>query len=415
MAKRGRQPKGGRVTPKGTRPLSPRGAARPVKSEGEPSLVDDVRAALASPHPLALLQLVSALLSLDDEQPPHPPRGSTDDRSPAREEMVSAFLEYDQPETSAVLAVIAGLSDDEVERRRIRRVLALRQHSLPPWIGGLDDAEPEGAVRIDHVLGDGSTIIIGLRLPGGHPLSAVVYLDHNLGTLVKDAFVVPDGPENLVAIMRARLADPDTTFTEVDLAQARTTVADAIALGSITVPPFETETWPGSKPLVLWALRHLPHGGTGQARLDWDDEARVGLRSRFMASPFAEGLDAGLLEQRVEPLIWFGCDYGIGDPLRLSPARIELLLVDWIPRKIVADVDLLSGIPDVLRAFIRFGHDELGIRSELTAETLVAVDEWEPTFQSAIRSPRLQGAEALFEAMNAYDPERWPDVRKDEP
>src|SRR4051794_15402925 len=82
-----------------------------------------------------------------------------------------------------------------------------------------------------------------------------------------------------------------------------------------------------------------------------------------------------------------------------------MLLVDWIPRKIVADVRHLAKAPDVLRALIRFSHAERGIRAELTDETLAAVDEWEPEYQETIRSPRLQGPEALLAAMGVLDPE----------
>jgi hypothetical protein len=32
---------------------------------------------------------------------------------------------------------------------------------------------------------------------------------------------------------------------------------------------------------------------------------------------------------------------------------VEILLADWIPRKIVADVAYLSNAPELLRAFIR--------------------------------------------------------------
>ena len=83
----------------------------------------------------------------------------------------------------------------------------------------------------------------------------------------------------------------------------------------------------------------------------------------------------------------------------------EILLVDWIPRKIVADVEHLTRAPDLLRAFIRFCHHERGIRPGLTEDTVAAVDEFEPEYQQLIRSDRLQGPEALLAAMGVYDPE----------
>ena len=35
-------------------------------------------------------------------------------------------------------------------------------------------------------------------------------------------------------------------------------------------------------------------------------------------------------------LLWFGSGYGPGDPLRWSPTAVEILMLDWIPRKILA-------------------------------------------------------------------------------
>jgi hypothetical protein len=67
----------------------------------------------------------------------------------------------------------------------------------------------------------------------------------------------------------------------------------------------------------------------------------------------------------------------------------------------------------VLRDLIRFGHGELGIPGELTEETLAAVDAWEPAYQAAIRSPRLQGADALLAAVGAVGHDEQQDELSD--
>ena len=69
---------------------------------------------------------------------------------------------------------------------------------MPDWLTGLDQARVEPDVWfLTHVLGDGDDYLIGVTLPSGHALSALVYVDHNLGTVVKDAFVVPEPLEDL--------------------------------------------------------------------------------------------------------------------------------------------------------------------------------------------------------------------------
>lgn len=67
---------------------------------------------------------------------------------------------------------------------------------------------------------------------------------------------------------------------------------------------------------------------------------------------------------------------------------MEILLADWIPRKIVALAAYLAKDPDLLRSFIRFSHHERDVRPALTDQTLAAVDEYEPDCQRVIRLPR---------------------------
>src|SRR4029079_328165 len=87
--------------------------------------------------------------------------------------------------------------------------------------------------------------------------------------------------------------------------------------------------------------------------------------------------------------------YDVCAALRWTPVNIELLLVDRVPRKVVEDAKVLSKLPHVLRAFVRYAYDVRGLRPALLDEALEAVDRWEPEYQRLIRTPRAQGAEAL--------------------
>ncbi|WP_216870381.1 DUF6398 domain-containing protein [Modestobacter excelsi] len=370
--------------------------------------MDDVAAALAADDPLPLLGVASSLLAAFDDRPAL--RRSSEPALPPLDEVVQSFFEVDLIETSALLAAIAGLAGDDVLRHRVRREIAARRHVLPRWLLGMDEAEPvDSVVEMRHVLGDGVNVVLGVRLPGGHELCVVVYIDHNLGTLVKDAFLVPFGPAELVDVMAASADDPDTALSDLDPADARARITEAMELSALTFPPIETDTWPACRPLVAWAVGLLPAGGTGYVRPVWTDDDKEALAGRFFASPFGAGLDDADRRSLLESLLWFGTDYGPGDPLRWSPVAVEILLADWIPRKIVADVPYLAQAPDLLRAFIRYSHAERGIRSELTDETLAAVDELEPEYQATIRTPRPQGPEALLAAIGALDPDGpWP-------
>jgi len=275
------------------------------------------------------------------------------------------------------------------------------------------------AVKMTEPLGDGDDVVLGIRLGSGHEFCLLTYIDHNMGTVVQDGFAGPGGVDDLVALLREKSTDPDIRFAELTLADARAKIDDAVATGVRTVPPFETETWPTCRPLVEWAARLMPVGGTGYQWRAWSDAERTNLAERFLASEFADGLDDVDSRSLLDDLIWFGADYGPGDPLRWSPVAVEIIMLDWIPRKLTADVEHLARAPQLLRAFIRFCHRDRDIRPGLTADTLAAVDGYEAEYQEIIRSPRLQGPAAILDAVGALSPESaqdmmtWPEEQYD--
>ena len=374
----------------------------------------DVGRCLRDDHPFSLLALASTLLAVFDPRD----RDPFDRRLGRRprvdgEEFVASLLDVRRRETSALLAAIAAMSPDEVLTARIRRELDRRDDHLPRWVMALAAAKAEAyrTVEMVHILGDGDNVMVALRLPSGHELSVVVYVDHNLGTLVKDAFVVPEPLDGLVEFMREKSGDdPDTAWDDIDPADARARITAAIELAAMTVPTFETDTWPACRPLVEWAARLLPEGGRGYTRPQWDGTDLDALTVRFLTSPFVTHDDEDHPDL-LELVLRFATDYGPGDPLRWSPVAVEILLADWFPRKVVADAGYLAKLPDLLRAFVRFCHAERGVRRALTEETLAAIDRFEPEYQHTIRSPRPQGPNALLAALGLVSHDAPPDYR----
>lgn len=441
MAKRGRHPRrGGRVTPKGTRP---QGSDRPrhlglvpppVEPEpdepGPAELMADVRAAMRSGEPLDLLSLVSTVMAVFDPRMADPFVREPQAERPSFENLVVSLLGVRRPETTALLALLAELLPPEgpawwaeggrpgrparhdvtptsvpglgpLDAAAIRRAVLDRGDRLPAWIAALGDAEVTQATEMVHVLGDGDNVIVGLRIPPRHELSVVVYIDHNLGRVVKDAFVVPEAPDRLRRDMRRIVDDPDTVWRDVPLAEARATIVDAVESGAMTWPPFETDTWPACRPLVEWAARLMPGGGTAAEPHQWTDDETARLADSFLASPEGARHRSRARRDMLDSLLWYGTGYGKCDPLRWSPVSVEIVLTDWVPRKVMAPVDELRLVPDVLRDLVRFGHHELGIRQELTDQTLESVDTFESAYLALIRSPRPQGVDAIIESVRA--------------
>ncbi len=343
---------------------------------------------LAEHHPLPLLHLVSGFIAVADRHPDHP-FGLPGDEGPGvtLSELVTTFLAVRLRESTALLTALAPLVADDLLGRRIRSELATRHHRLPAWLERLEPLTAERAVVVRDVFGDGDNIMIEARTGAGSELTVIAYVDHNLGTLVKDAFVLPAPLDlSLGKFREAQREYLDTFVEDLPLADARARVSQAIELGEHTFPPLDTETWPITQALIEWVLRQLPDGGAGFVRPDWPDEAREDLTARFLASSHGTGLDDQEDADVLGTLLSFACDYGPSDPLRWSPAAVEILLADWLPRKVVADRAWFRRVPEVLRRLIRFSHAERGLRAARTAETLGALDHVEPLLWTALES-----------------------------
>lgn len=365
-------------------------------------LIQELRKALRSDEPLDFLSVVSGMLEVTDPRRRNP--FATNEDQATREDLIESFLGTSYAETTAALVAIRVLIDDELASARITRELDTRRQPVPDWLRAMERAAVEPDVWfMTHVLGDGDDYLVGVTLPSGYSLSALVYVDHNMGTVVKDAFLVPRPLSELTDVMANTISDVDQTMSLVAPALARAVIHDAIEHGARVYPPLESDTWPMCRPIVEWMLRLLPKGGALPPRRDWSERERQELADAFFASPYAAGLGDTEHRDLLDSILWFGTDYGPGDPLRWSPVNVEILLSDWFPRKIVAEAAFLAQLPDLLRAFIRYSHHERGIRAELTAETLAAVDDWEPEYQRAIRSARLQGPAALVAGMPGHD------------
>ena len=357
-----------------------------------------LRRALRAEHPLDLLLAVSGLMTVADPRMRNP-LSQEEEPGVTLDILVDSFVEIDYAETTAALSVIRALTADDLLSARIVKALRGRSQPMPRWLDRLEALSVSRVVELTHIQGDGDDYFLESKLPTGEMLTAMVYVDHNMGGIVKDAFVIPDTYDAVQAVFQTRAADPDTTFSDVEPAETRAIITDAIDRAARTLPQPETDTWPICRPLIEWLVRDLPAGGSVPDLREWSEDELTALRDDFFASPYGKALDMPDERELMEVLTWFGSGYGPGDPLRWSPVNVEILLVDWIPRKIIAETTYLAKAPALLRCFIEYCHDRRGISRELTTETRAAVAQWEPEYQRLIRSNRPQGPEAILSAM----------------
>lgn len=378
VAKRHKR-RGGRTTPKGTRP---RGWSSEPKA---PQLVADVGEMLGEPSPFRLMEMASGLIEATTPRPLDDWPGAQVERSDGDSTFL-AFARSEWASLEALALAVAVMHPDVGLVERLRStVRPSTSSSGPPWLARMDAIEITGAWQQTDVLGDGENVLVSWRWPEAAAATALVYVDHNMGTVVKDAFLVPEDGEALLASIAALQPEHGSTVP-VDLAVARARVSEAIRAGERTLPPFETDSWPSCRPMLEWVVGHLPAGGVGFERPDWPEVDRQRLLDEFVASP--HGVIAGVAPKDVrdlaDPLVWFGCDYGPGDPLRWSPVSVEIVLANWYPRKVLGLTEAEVGqVPDVLAGFVRFAHARMSIPPELTDATITAIERWRREFSEA--------------------------------
>ena len=366
-------------------------------------LFASIKRAMEQSRPLPLLDMVSAITWLMTK--PANPFDHDARETPAMtyDELIGSFMEVKTVETSAILAVVAAISPNEILQARIRRELVSRRHPIPGWLRNLDISVTR-TMRLTEPFGDGEDILVGLRLGQRHEATILVFVEHNMGSIVKDAYF-SDQPMSIVE--SAILGTPEAgemTFEEIDFAEARAKIEDSIERGANTWPPYETDTWPACRPLLEWVLATMPTGGEGWNRPEWSDRDKKRLIDDFFDSSHGAELDDEDHRDLLDSFIWFGTDYGPGDPLRWSVIAVEILLLDWIPRKIVAPVDYLDNAPGLLRGFVSYAHERQGLGPKLTKDVLAGIDTFAPAYAKLIRAPRHQEALALLEKIGAVGP-----------
>ncbi|MDT5176008.1 MAG: hypothetical protein QOJ95_206 [Mycobacterium sp.] len=350
-----------------------------TEAREEAPLIDEVREALDGGQPLDLLGLVSMVIEATAPQAVLFQRPE-DEEALSLGDLVAAFIDVRLPETTALLAVLGELVvGDDVLRDRCRREVESRGDDLPAWLASLADTTVTRTVRMTHVLGDGDELLLGVRFANGQEITGAVFVDHLSMSEVKDAFFVPDAIDGVLAIATASNTDPDTTFVDLDVAEARYRLLTALEQPSVILTE-ESETWPSSRALVRWLARLLPEDGSyvdvPQGNAVRDSETVDSFFASVVGAPFDDVDHRALLDACIEE--------GTGDPLRWSAARLTLLLDGPFADDEIVPMETQLDAPELLRAYVPFAHARGGISEELTAEALAAIDEAADDYRAAV-------------------------------
>ncbi|BBY17080.1 hypothetical protein [Mycolicibacterium litorale] len=232
--------------------------AQPPDTAEEVSLIGEVGQALDGGHPLKILNLVSTLILGTTAQPLQP----SEEQPPTTGELVAALIDLQGAETTALLAVLGDmLIEDNGLRAQCRRAADERQDSLPDWLADLNRTTVHRAVRMTFGLGEGHELLVGARFTDGQEMTCVVYIDHSESPRVGDAFFVPDSIDAVLAVAQANNTDPDVSFAEVDVSNARAGLRQALDNPLSLLAVRDSDTWPACRALVQWLAQLMPAGG----------------------------------------------------------------------------------------------------------------------------------------------------------
>ena len=404
------------------------------------------RELLAVRSPLDAELMVSELLGTwwGQRTGPAGPRDAR--RRPADvEELVGEGLvayagEQGSPAALALLSGIACLGTPRQAVRAERAALALMERGVarPGWAEHVGAVEAAECYVNSDSFGDRDEVVCVFSYAGRDQHALVTVVDYNAGGLVRDGWVTSqvdklievcrqaaglDGDDDQAAVPRPGQA----SFTRIDAPQARRLLATALAVTESAADPPVSSSFPSYHAFIRARIRTLPPAPrrgaaapssaawvavTSPARRQiWRRDRRAMLAAQFLASDEAEDLsDREAASRCADRIVDYGCDRDFGRPLRVSPAKAETFLLDWLPRKIMLSAAEQDAMPHVLAAWVRWAGGRSGLDDAAISKTLDAVFDSMGTFSRVYRDPVSFGLEPGLVArlLPDYDLEALP-------
>jgi hypothetical protein len=301
--------------------------------------------------------------------------------------------------TAPALAALRALSAIGAPGTRVAADrLAAAGVREPAWADGLGRARPAAAILLEEpAFDDGVSVMVEFLEPGGESYTFGIYIDHNLGGLVKD--VVLAGPLGEVREDLERAPDRvGVVIRELDLGEARARIQAALDMLDQTFDPPVSEDVRSLRALLEARVRLLPGGfELPDAYVEMTFADREQLHGDFLASPEGRRWRG---DEDAEYVAWlaidFGADYNHGGPLRWSPVVIELFMADWLARKITGDLAFFERVPEVLAGWVRYAGRRREVPAQRLNEALAAIEENRDEMLDNVGDPDAWGPAKAF-------------------
>jgi len=328
----------------------------------------------------------------------------------------------------AALALLSGIACLGTPRQAIRAeqaalVLIDQGVARPAWSEHVGAVVAGDCYVNSDIFGDRDEAVCLFSYAGTDPHALVMVVDYNAGGILRDGWV-----SSKVATVLERCQGPADTpadhpvrgqFRPVTPAQARRLLEAALNATDGTADPPVSTSFPGYHAFIRARIRTLPPtepparptapaGGPASAlagheeasgwigaaarRQAWSDDRRGMLVAEFLASDEAEDLsDRKAASRCADHIIDYGCGQDFGRPLRVSPAKVETFLLDWLPRKVMLLPPEQHAMPHVLAAWVRWAGRRQELPPEAVGQTLDAVFDAMGTFARVYRDPATFG------------------------
>ncbi|MEV6890746.1 hypothetical protein [Kribbella sp. NPDC051137] len=252
------------------------------------------------------------------------------------------------------------------------------QDEVPEWVTRIAGFRLTSAIVSEDITGDGLSVVLDYD-DEQHPHTVVVFIDNNLGAIIKDVFVGPPVDRVLEAYQRGG---------RVTIRTVRPPIAAGIILQALGEtrdfddPPV-SEDFEFFTGLLVNRLTQMPERPVRPPmRPLLAPRQREQLVEEFLESRFAGGLPDDAPDI-VRLWIDHAVDHTVGGPLRVSGVLVELFLAHWLPRKVLADSTYFDAVPAVVKAWLEFAGDRGGLPLDTVDEAVDAVDVWQPALEAA--------------------------------
>ena len=300
----------------------------------------------------------------------------------------------------AVLLALSAVTGDDLGAREAAGRLAAKGLIEPGWAASIGAPEFLGAWAAADPYDDQVGYSMSFQYAGRAPHTLMALYDEGLGGIIKDASVgeFPEGVDPRRQFERQDESGVHICDLDGGLAAAR--IARAIATGDLFLDNHWTADFKEVRALLLARTRLLPAAPLPETPDALDEESREALAQEFLASPFAP--DLAETRAIVDKCLSARCDHGDVDPLRWSPAVVELFLLDYLPRKAALSESEVRAVPEVLSSWVRFALTRRGLEERWIAETEETVHELAGELVRAMGEPQsFDPAEAATAAMLA--------------